>query len=678
MGISADTTGTFSKLRMHVDDPVDQDSVVSAVAKLRVDKRAGYDVTLHKDYRKTVEGFGTPLPESVCETTGRRTNLTINLRFDLPKQALIFLPSHLCFCPDALHALARIVEHEMKWHGQDLLNLELDAELQRFEENASVRDIKPPRFSFDMASKRKIGEISLSGKDAAVLIADHEDLIAGGCSGDVCPMFQGVYSHNDRPLCKFSSKEITVLLELHGPEISQESFPGDKEGPGISKRTLADLQFRSLNELTKMLRSKEPFDIETYKKWVETYLQCTKALFGPKALTPYKLKLDIIWRIVDMGYIFHPWYYLCEVGENTNHTAHKEYYTNSTRDGGSDEHNKNSDYLDMRQGFFGVIELGRERCQTVDYWTMMEQYETTVVREIYPADTPTPTYLDIAEKAPPVPKLNIGKTTTGEIMLGMRFTLSGTFPEKMTINKTALTGQKLLIRLIKDMGGMPVSSTTAISNSNAHAYLPASFCVLKDSTQLDNWVTPGNSDKLNDPSNHFCQVTKGDWTFIKSQYIVDCYNADPQQLLDPATYILHVNDPSGTKFVKHKLLDIPRQLDRQMKLKLTDANNMPLARPVLAYTALQNFRRSLVDKKTVTGRTRALSGLANIVRRLDSRGVLPANRPWYKFLKDFTRKETARRVASQLPKQSVSRTNRLAAAIWEKLPPLGKESWRKT
>ena len=70
-------------------------------------------------------------------------------------------------------------------------------------------------------------------------------------------------------------------------------------------------------------------------------------LFADRGLTPYKLKLAMLLRIFKKGEILPPFYYMTEGTEKSHHTASKDYNSRTTRDGGNDDWNKSSNFLDI-------------------------------------------------------------------------------------------------------------------------------------------------------------------------------------------------------------------------------------------------------------------------------------------------------------------------------------------
>jgi hypothetical protein len=406
-------------------------AVVSAVEKLKEGRPKGFDVTKHPDYYTQMKDCGYVYPWSVNRLTGWRTKLIIKLTELLPRESLIFLKNNFCWVPDALHAGIRIMEHDIRLHAQYLYSNSLFDNGTRFAQNLTVRDVKAPRFSFTVTGKEnKVEMPSFSGRDAAVIMAGHLELIEGGSSAaDICPIFQGVLSYGERVLLELDSTNAKVLLELH-PTLERPGtdFP-DGLGPGISRRTLAELQISSINELMKVLRT-DSINVAVYKFWVETYYQATVALFGHEALTAYKLKLDMIWQTLEIGEIQSTKNHLFEGGEKNNHTAQKEFYR-GTRDGADDRWSRNSCFQDLQNSSFGICALGMRRDSSESYGDKKLRYETTARIANNPAveSDDVLSYMDVVRKPVSYPQLHInkpgndedGKDVHGEFMRGIHF-----------------------------------------------------------------------------------------------------------------------------------------------------------------------------------------------------------------------------------------------------------------
>jgi hypothetical protein len=573
-----------------------------------------------------------------------------------------------------MHACIRIIEHDMKLHAQNRHAGRFYDNMARLAQNLTVRDVKAPRFSFTV-TKEKVDIPSFSGSDAAVIMADCEELVAGGCSADVCPIFQGVYSYNLRAPVELDSTNGKVLLELF-PELKRPSTDfTDGLGPGISQRALAELGIQSLNELMKLLR-KDTFNVDDYKRWVELYYQSTIAQFGHEGLTPYKLKLDMIWRILEEGEIQSTKNHLCESGEKTNHTAQKEYYR-GTRDGANDKWSKNSCFQDLVNSFFGIFDVGMLRNPAESYEDKIWLYKATACMANDPpvAREKVPTYIEMVRVPVSYPKLQFGKDRPTELLRGVNFAIIGQFTQyKKKINGKIVSGQPLMEKLITEMGGTCLSDSLIESFSSKHAYLPNCFCLQKDEVELEKFVdymtdTDPVTSNAKAPTKLFYHITKGDWTWVSADWIIQCYNEN--KLVDPATHIFQHKAKNPELFVRHKITDIPRQLQRQVLSNPEDDN---IRGPVMARTALKRHRREVAKRdlpSTILRRARKQK--CTTVRRL----LHPARLSWYNFSKHCLEEERDRRKRLKITRKlTVCTEQREAARKWKLLTQTEKNAWQ--
>ena len=102
-----------------------------------------------------------------------------------------------------------------------------------------------------------------------------------------------------------------VLKSLH-PHLFDKRDPINprNEERYMSVFEACELQRQSLNQCAILLRSQGTFDVDTHKRWAETYFQINLLLFGRKGLSPYKLKLPLIAQLVERGYNERPWNHL--------------------------------------------------------------------------------------------------------------------------------------------------------------------------------------------------------------------------------------------------------------------------------------------------------------------------------------------------------------------------------
>ena len=158
-GVSSDVS-CLSKMCLYVSDP--------AGFSNRPLKETKTDTTT---YKREMERRGAILPSTVDYATGRRTELIIDINETIPKDSLIFLKSTFNTCPDLLHMVVRSVESDLKLHVDSLLLLKDHAAISRLECNITERNVKPPRFKFEIVEKL-CKAVSLSFRDAEVIISD--------------------------------------------------------------------------------------------------------------------------------------------------------------------------------------------------------------------------------------------------------------------------------------------------------------------------------------------------------------------------------------------------------------------------------------------------------------------------------------------------------------------------
>ena len=183
-GVSNDTMA-LSKMCLYVPDPIG--------VSVKTDSRQ-QDEEESRKYREKLESQGVILPSTVDPVTGRRTDLNIEVNEKLPRESLMFLQSTFHTCPDILHMIVRSVESDLKLHVDALLKLEdliAKAKISRLECNITERNVKPPRFKFEVADKL-CKAVSLSFRDAEIIIPDCSRTSEYGRMDK--PLFTEVYS----------------------------------------------------------------------------------------------------------------------------------------------------------------------------------------------------------------------------------------------------------------------------------------------------------------------------------------------------------------------------------------------------------------------------------------------------------------------------------------------------
>ena len=165
-----------------------------------------------------------------------------------------------------------------------------------------------------MYTAKEVGDISLSGKDALVIIANSKELEGSGAN----EFFEGVFRHGR--LAPDKHRRATEIIQsLNGGTLPTVT---DAAGfTGLSERTIADLLFHSHNEIAKFYRNdkKNKEHISELKKWVEMYFQANILMFtAAKAFTPYKVKLSLMIALLEAGPILSLYEHLTEGLWNLN------------------------------------------------------------------------------------------------------------------------------------------------------------------------------------------------------------------------------------------------------------------------------------------------------------------------------------------------------------------------
>lgn len=670
----SDSSSSYSKMELFVADPTSDMLAKNVLDPLKVGKPKKFRVQDHPDFKTNMEAAGVVFPQTVHKVSGRRTDLSIKLIVDLHRDSLICLKNNLCILPDSLHAMCRILEHDLKMHGQFLLDGKCFRLLQRLVRNVTVRDVR----NFNLVPSEGTSTISqptITGKQARVILEPAKNLRSNGSSAYVCSIFQGVFTYDKRVPCEttIAINAAKVLTELH-PSITVDNLHDfDKNGPGISRRALAELHLNSLSNIIQILR-KGSMVIDIYKNWVEMYYQATLLLFGIVGLTSYKLKLDLIWRILSdpRSHIVSTRNHLCESGENSHKVSQKEYRSNTMKDGGYDDRHVSPQYSDIMNSWLRAVndsknpEQDDQHNQDLITWRPRTYENTvrdvqTVLADILPENHAI-SYLDIVQKPLRTPTLDIGKSTPGDQMRGLRFILLGVFSSLKFEWKGKIESmtQGKLSHFITEMGANSLTDYMAKSMSQSFNNLPGCYCVMYDETMLKKYENPACTEEQ---SEVFYQVINGHWKFIRGQYIVDCYKQGT--LLNPESYIIRATDKS--KYVPNAILDRTRQLERQR------TRNAPGPRIVTCHAALSIHHRR--ENPTTLKRRRRPK---NVMPRPSVTPATDDRLAWYAFLSHSSMQNKARRALLQCaPSVRVSLTveNQQASARWNAMTREQKDSF---
>ena len=307
------------------------------------------------------------LPTNCHPETGLRTDLKIPFREELPKTSLVYFQDMQCICPDPTHMITRCVENDLRRVAQKIITdkyPDYGPSLKAFEENLTRRDAKRPYFQFNVNTKLGSGvgtvnSVSLAGSNALSFIAENEEL-AGANDCSIGNLFEDVWDpKNDVVIGSESAASAQILKQLL-PELFDKPHPSDKTSANlyISKTEACELLRSSLNRCAILLRS-EQFDAQCYKKWAEIYYQTSILLFGECSLTPYKLKLAMMPRIVEGGFVERPFDHMCEGFEKSNHHANSCFQTKTMRGGGKIYH-KDPLFLELSSSFGKFIRASIE------------------------------------------------------------------------------------------------------------------------------------------------------------------------------------------------------------------------------------------------------------------------------------------------------------------------------
>ena len=537
-GVNSDVS-CLSKMCLYVPDhPI----LSQIVPKQQVKKNS----EAHKTEK---EGKDAIHPSTVDHFTGRRTVLTIDINEQIPKESLMFLKSTFNTCPNVLHMIIRSVEMDLKLHVDSLIISNILA-ISKLECNITQRNVKPSRFSFEIVD-RICKAVTLIFRDAEVIISDCTRTSNYGRMN--IPKFEEVYPFKEAHVYKADQANenapYNVLISL--VDDLETSFP---KGIGISQRKVADLQFQSLYQLLELLRQRALTDLQSSRDLYETYYQSTICLFGDRVLTPYKLKIDMLLRIIEKGEILAPFNYMTEGTEKSHHTASKNYNSRTMRDGCNDAWSMSSKNLDIRFSFFRAIDLSSSKSK------LLQQCPDQI----------TKTYLQICQESIDEPSLDIGRTS--DFFRCIHFVVLGTYGH---LKET----QGSLERKILENVGIVLSNTDIINRSK-FSFLSYHYCVLPNSKCIDTLVknTPGTKETL--ATKAVYHTTLGNWIYLKAEFITDCVKKN--MLMDPKDYTFELDATARAKLRKTRFQNIAPQLQRQ---------SQPLGAGSITYhTAIRKYK----------------------------------------------------------------------------------------
>jgi hypothetical protein len=499
------------------------------------------------------------LPTATCPETGHRTNLKLPLRDSLPLESLIYLPSTCAVCPDLLHMMVRNTENDLRKMAQKMLDdKKPHAQTARIklEENISLRGVKNPRFQFIIENGR-IGSVSLSGKDAHLILADTEAF--EGSTNKVCDLYDGVWFPDEFAAATDKDKPFQIIKSLH-PDIIKQTQHGLK----IPMLHAAELMRRSLYRCIRLLRqarSLNTFDVEKYKFWAESYYQITMCIFTKDGLTPYKLKLCMLPQILNQNFLISPWHHMVEALEKSNHHANKDYHTRTMRSGGN-FYSWDPNLADILFSFDRVFKLsgvtnpgGAGFAQTAVDFTQKVLHSATYAN----IEDEEFAYTHICKQPVSTPRLEPGPKPDSLILLGMRFFTIGNF------TGTDAASSANLQAWITEMGGTILSSDQAKRLLTKHSTTPHCYCVVKSLKDLEAAIIPSakgaNKGKLaqTDTAKLCRMFAAGDWKFLKWNYVKDC--RDQKACRELTGYVIETEQLEN--WPKITVADLPHVLRQQ-------------------------------------------------------------------------------------------------------------------
>ena len=208
--------------------------------------------------------------------------------------------------------------------------------------------------------------------------------------------------------------------------------------------------------------------IDEYNFWAETYCHISMAFFGE--VTPYKMKLLLIPKLVETGCIRSPWDHLTEAMEHSNHRAHQFYLQKTMRGGGKIIH-VDPMLQDLVLSFF--------RCYIQSEQQITFEESMIQLRSIF---RPIPTfhmdYLWICRKTIKARTFQINKPCEKDhIFRGLRFTVFGDF------RKAKLTQDQVKMMILEG-GGLVTTQDVLKTLTEKHSHLPFCYILVQNDTDL--------------------------------------------------------------------------------------------------------------------------------------------------------------------------------------------------
>ena len=205
-----------------------------------------------------------------CEAeTGKRTELNVPFRKELPRTSFVSIEDIVCVCPHATHMITRCVEidhckmaQKIRWYASTRKKIPFRA-LRKYWPDRNQKDI----FSFPTVSIGKVGAVSLSR---------------------ICARLSSLTRKKWKSLAHYLKISGKVLQAIYPCLVSKD--PGKTLGC-ITTKDASELLRESSNECTKLVGAGGEFNASEYKKWAEIYYQVSALIFGEQGLTAYNLKL---------------------------------------------------------------------------------------------------------------------------------------------------------------------------------------------------------------------------------------------------------------------------------------------------------------------------------------------------------------------------------------------------